>query len=330
MKFLCHITKRSLFIVAGTACGLQAAENAGHEAAAPTAAAPAVAKPFLSVERNADGSIIRTYGNKNLNGIREPMVTWDECDSNAGLVGQVTWDYDSKRPTASMPTKKSDLPPCTKRKMSEAFANFLNENMKYCIAAASMPSTQLHVTQALAAIKSAHGSDYKKESGSGGLVVDTKLKASIGAFLEKNADAVNKEVESIAQVKLLHQGIVGDSSHSNTSYHAASVMRAIDMSHLQVIRKGKAEDGTPTTSTQLWQHNVAAYAESATIAGRGDELTDQQTAQHAFWQAYGACLQHKGGALISYCVHHTGAGLKHLGHMHVSLPYKPKGRYNEK
>jgi hypothetical protein len=293
-------------------------------------AAPAV-KPFMALETAADGSVVRTLGDKNLNGVRETFVNWDECSANAGLVGQVTWDYSPTRQTAGMPTKKDDMVPCTKRKISEAFANFLNKNMKYCIAVAAMPATQLHVIQAMAALKKTHGASYKTKSAEGGgLVVDEELKKSLGAFMTKNATAIDKEIESISQVKLLHQGIAGDENHHNTSYHAAGAMRAIDMSHLQVVRKVKNDEGKVITTTKLFQHNVSSYAESEEAAGRAEALTDEHTSQHAFWQAYGACLQQKGGAVISYCVHHTGAGLKHQGHMHVSLPYDPPGSYNSK
>jgi hypothetical protein len=336
-----HWYQRSLLVVACTSLVAQAEppSKLSHQAENPkpttqnssdVKAAPAV-KPFMALETAADGSVVRTLGDKNLNGVRETFVNWDECASNAELVGQVTWDYSQTRESASMPTKKDDMVPCTKRRISEAFANFLNMNMKYCIAVAAMPSTQLHVIQAMAAIKKAHGSGYKTKSAKDGrLVVDEEMKTSLGTFMAKNSAAIDKEVESISQVKLLHQGIAGDNNHGSKSYHSARAMRAIDMSHFQVVRNVKNDEGKVITTTKLFQHNVASYAEKEESAGRAEALTDEQTSQHAFWQAYGACIQQKGGAVISYCSQHTGAGLKHQGHMHVSLPYDPPGSYNSK
>ncbi|MEO5667121.1 MAG: hypothetical protein ABIR96_03605 [Bdellovibrionota bacterium] len=327
-------TRSSLILGAFTALSLYATEK-DHDGvtSAPqqqNGVKSSASKEFMALERDASGSLVRTMGEMNRNGVRETFVNWDEGASNAGLIGQVTWDYSPFRPSAGMPTNPQDLVQPTKRRISEAFANFLNKNMKFCIAAASMPAMQLHVTKAMAAIKKEYGSDYKTQSGSHGLVIDMEMKKSVGDFFSKNADAINKEVQNIAQVKLLHQGIAGDESHHDTSYHAADAMRAIDMSHLLVVKKTKNAKGETVTSTKLWQHNVSSYAERAVDSGQGDSLSDEQMGQHAFWQAYGACLQQKGGAIISYDSQHTGAGMKHQGHMHVSLPYDPPGSYNEK
>lgn len=289
-------------------------------------------KTFLGLAKNPDGTTVRNYAEDvNLNGHKESLVLWDECNGAGGLTAQVTWDYDPMRTEAALPKNAEDMVPCTKRPLSEAFANFLNDNMKYCIAAASLPSTQLAVTQSIDALKTKLGKTYKTAmSNEGGLVIDATLNTKLKAVFEKDKDLIAKEMASITDVKMLHQGIIGDERHTKRSYHSKLAMRAIDMSHLQVTRKYKDSDGKEIETTDLFQHNVSTFAEAQTIAGREKSLSEEQIVQHGFWQAFGACIQSKGGSVISNCLHHTGAGFKHQGHMHVSLPYDPPGAYNDK
>jgi|GEM_PF-2547198 len=326
-----HPNPRFVLALACASLSLSSLAAGDHDEATSSSRSRA-ASSFISLKYDSDGEVIRELGPENRNGKKEKMVKWNECGNSngTGLSAQVTWDYEPKRKAPALPTDSDDMVNCTTRNISEEFVNFLEKNMKFCIAAASMPALQTEVEKVVASVKETHGSDYKTKMGPNGLVIDEKLSAKLKTLFVEKADAITKEVDAISGVKLLHQGIAGDDNHTSTSYHAKEAMRAIDMSHLQVTRETKDADGKIVKTKKLYQHNVSSFAEDKIIHGKASDLNDEQKSQHSFWQAYGACIQQKGGEVISNCIHHTTAGFKHQGHMHVSLPYDPRGAYNSK
>lgn len=328
-----HPNPRYILALACASFSLSSLAAEGHDGARQQESDRSrAALSFFTLKYNSDGEVIRELGPVNRNGKQEKMVKWNECGKSdgTGLSAQVTWDYEPKRKAAALPTNSDDMVNCTTRNISEAFVNFLEKNMKFCIAAASMPSVQSEVAKVISSLKETHGSVYKTKMGPNGLLIDEKMSAKLSTVFTDKAEAIAKEVSSISGVKLLHQGIAGDDHHTSTSYHAKEAMRAIDMSHLQVTRETKDADGSTVKTNKLYQHNVASFAEDKVIHGNASDLSDEQKSQHAFWQSYGACIQQKGGEVISNCIHHTSSGFKHQGHMHVSLPYDPRGAYNSK
>lgn len=261
---------------------------------------------------NANGSVHKIKGPKNLNGFSEPMVQWDECSNKTGKIkGQVTWDYSTARTSSKWPTKASMMVACSKRKVSANFMKFLNKNFSYCVALATLPAAQKEIVTTIYRAG-------KKTDTSG---IDNSVKNAIYRVIRANGSSINSALKKISGISILHQGIIGDNNHSNTSYHSMAALRAIDVSHIKV---------KTASAVTLYQHNVATYAENLEILKKRSSKTPHQIAQHAFWQSFGACMSAKGAGVISKTLHHSKAGLRHAGHMHLSLPYQNRGKYKTK
>lgn len=274
----------------------------------------AEAAELFAKQRSSSGAIVRMSGPVNLNGFREPMVRWNECgDSSIGPgSGQVTWDYAQSRAQAGWPSVPGQMVRCTNRRVSETFLNFLNTNFARCVSMGALPETQLEIATVLASAGS------KANSGT----IDSRVSAAVRRIESVYEARLQEMEEDVKSIRILHQGIQGDSNHTSRSYHSAAVLRALDLSHVEIDYKF----GTKT----VYQHNVGTYAENAQIAGRTANLNQHQLSQQRFWQVFGACITAKGGAVITKVLHHTSSGRRHAGHVHVSLPYRNRGRYNSK
>jgi len=271
------------------------------------------AAPVMKKATNADGAILRFKGETNLNGFSEWMVKWDECQSGKGLVnGQVTWDYNAMKADVSWPTTPSMMVACAPRAVSEVFVNFLNKHLSYCVALATVPKARQEVSATLLRVD-----DKSDASG-----VDNAIVAAVQRAERSQKSEIATAVSELASIQILHQGIIGDEHHTNHSYHAAEVLRAIDISHIRAT--------TTAGVVKTYQHNVGTYAENLEIAGKADKKSTSQLVQQRFWQAFGACMTAKGAGVISKQLHHTGSGKRHAGHMHISLPFHNRGKYNTK
>lgn len=265
-------------------------------------------------QRDSSGAVVRMSGPQNLNGFREPMVRWNECgDSSIGPgAGQVTWDYSQARAEAGWPVVPGLMVGCTDRRISETFLNFLNTNFARCVSMGTLPETQLEIATVLAGAGSKENAD----------TIDNHVSSAVRRIEAVYEARLEEMEEDIKSIRILHQGIQGDSNHSSRSYHSAAVLRALDLSHVEVEYK--------FGSKTVYQHNVGTYAENAQISGRSSSLNQHQLSQQRFWQVFGACITAKGGAVISKVLHHTSSGRRHAGHVHVSLPYRNRGSYNSK
>lgn len=271
---------------------------------------PEVAQPASQGEdketfaaQKSGGSTVRFKGGTNLNGFREPMVRWNECgDNDSILSGAYINDYSSEKSAASYPSS-SKLASCTDRKISEAFFNFLNKNFKRCVAISTLPAAQKEISNTIW-----NASSRTDVSG-----LDNKLNAAIGRIEDAHSSSIQNAENSIQSIKIFHNGVQGDSRHSNRSYHAATVLRAIDISYIV----------TKDTSgkQKVWQHNVGSYAD------RVSSPNAEQAEQVAFWRTFSACMTEAGGATITKVLYSTGTSYNHKGHVHLSLPYRNRGSY---
>ncbi len=268
---------------------------------------------FFTKALDEDGEVLRFKGEENLNGFSEWMVQWNECSSGVGKIsGQVTWDYAAARTEVSWPTDSKLLVGCASRTMSEKLNIFFNDNFAYCAAFASTPAARQEISKSVSRV------DDKSDCSG----VDNIIVAAVGRAERELKSEIEASVRDVSRIEILHQGILADENHSSTSYHSKPTMRAIDISHIRLRTNGGF--------VKTYQHNVGTYAENLDIAKKSSLKTISQLVQQRFWRAFGACMTSKGGAVISKTLHHSGAGLRHAGHMHVSLPFKNKGNYNSK
>lgn len=252
----------------------------------------------------------RESRSKNLNGVYENTVVWNECGGSKGsLRGNYTEQYEANSSSATWSSSK--VSGCGNRKISKAFAEFLSKNLGRCAAMGTLPEAHTEVSAALKKVR-------KTDAGA----VDNAISGAVKRVNTSHANKVNQIANNIASIEILHQGIQGDSNHKSTSYHSAAVLRAIDLSHIRI----KYKDGT----SKVYQHGVASFAENANRNNKFSSLNAEQQTQHKFWTTFGACLTEKDGGIISKSLHHTKIGLAHAGHVHISLPYANRGRYNSK